>query len=162
MLLHTNHFVRGNCFLHYPGDVEFWICQSLFLIMPFFSEIYCSGDLLHTIQMAKIFPDSKTFVDMKLKQPANITIKRFHAFLEQYNNKPPKDAVSRFVNVSFVIISQHSSNLNIQLGLLWYTAKLRWKRNGIHQINPNRLEEGAKVFGQHKRRKFTMVWQWVE
>lgn len=28
------------------------------------SPIYCKGDLLHTVQMARIFSDSKTFVDM--------------------------------------------------------------------------------------------------
>lgn len=28
------------------------------------SPIYCSGDLLHTVQLAEIYADSKTFVDM--------------------------------------------------------------------------------------------------
>lgn len=28
------------------------------------SPIYCEGDILHTVQLAKIFSDSKTFVDM--------------------------------------------------------------------------------------------------
>lgn len=51
--------------------------------------------------MAEIFPDSKTFVDMKLKRPANVTIKRFHAFMKQHNNEPSKDDVRRFVIVSF-------------------------------------------------------------
>ena len=32
------------------------------------SKIYCSGDMLHSVQMAKIFVDSKTFVDMPTKR----------------------------------------------------------------------------------------------
>lgn len=28
------------------------------------SPIYCEGPLLHTVQLAKLYPDSKTFVDM--------------------------------------------------------------------------------------------------
>lgn len=31
------------------------------------SQIYCESDLMHDIQMAAIYPDSKTFVDKKLK-----------------------------------------------------------------------------------------------
>ena len=31
------------------------------------SPIYCSGDLLHTVQLAEIYSDSKTFVDMVSK-----------------------------------------------------------------------------------------------
>ena len=32
-----------------------------------FSQIYCHGPLLHAIQMAELFKDSKTFVDMHMK-----------------------------------------------------------------------------------------------
>ena len=39
-------------------------------------SIYCDGgpgSVLHTVQMAKLFPDSKTFVDMKMKhEPAAV------------------------------------------------------------------------------------------
>lgn len=31
------------------------------------SPIYCDGDVLHTVQLARIFSDSKTFVDMVTK-----------------------------------------------------------------------------------------------
>ena len=36
------------------------------------SSIYCDGLVLKTVQLAKIFSDSKTFVDMVSKQFANI------------------------------------------------------------------------------------------
>ena len=32
-----------------------------------YSEIYCHGKLLETVQMSGLFRDSKTFVDMKLR-----------------------------------------------------------------------------------------------
>lgn len=64
------------------------------------SEIFCTGDLLHTVQMAKLFPDSKTFVDMKLKHAAELTLKAFGDFMVDHNNNPSSEAVRQFVNVS--------------------------------------------------------------
>lgn len=64
------------------------------------SEIFCSGDVLHTIQMAKIFNDSKTFVDMKLKRPPNETVQQFREFMSQHGDNPSKDDVKQFVGVS--------------------------------------------------------------
>lgn len=65
-----------------------------------FSEIFCSGDVLHTIQMAHIFNDSKTFVDMKLKRPENETIQVFREFMAQHGDRPTKTDVIDFVSVS--------------------------------------------------------------
>lgn len=31
-------------------------------------EVYCDGPLLKAVQAAELFPDSKTFVDMPMKQ----------------------------------------------------------------------------------------------
>lgn len=64
------------------------------------SEIYCSGDVLHTIQMAKIFNDSKTFVDMKLKRSPKETVQLFHEFMAQHSDRPTKNDVIQFVSVS--------------------------------------------------------------
>lgn len=33
-----------------------------------FSQIYCTGPILHQVQTAGLFNDSKYFVDMKLKE----------------------------------------------------------------------------------------------
>lgn len=64
-----------------------------------YSEIYCHGDLLHTVQMAKIFEDSKTFVDMKLKQKPEITLELYKDFMEKHDENPSTDEIRKFVNV---------------------------------------------------------------
>lgn len=66
----------------------------------FSSEIYCQGDLLRTVQLAKLYNDSKTFVDMKLKQPPQTTIDAFNQFMTEHNNQPTKEEIQQFVNVS--------------------------------------------------------------
>ncbi|XP_041090784.1 trehalase [Polyodon spathula] len=40
--------------------------------------IYCSGDLLKQVQLAKLFDDDKHFVDMKLKEPPEKVLSAFH------------------------------------------------------------------------------------
>lgn len=64
------------------------------------SEIFCHGDLLHTVQMARIHNDSKTFVDMKLKALPNITLANFYAW-QVANPMPSIDDVRAFVNANF-------------------------------------------------------------
>lgn len=64
------------------------------------SEIFCKGKLLEIVQLAQIYNDSKTFVDMKLKRPPNETLQRFDEFMSQHNDNPSKDDVSQFVSVS--------------------------------------------------------------
>lgn len=64
-----------------------------------YSQIYCYGPLLDTVQMAKLYPDSKTFVDMKLKVSPEQTMEDFEAFMASKNNKPSKDEIQEFVNV---------------------------------------------------------------
>lgn len=66
----------------------------------FFSEIYCRGDLLHTVQMAKLYNDSKTFVDMKMKQAPQKILDLFNEFMDDHNHEPKKEDVRKFVEVS--------------------------------------------------------------
>lgn len=68
---------------------------------PCDSEIYCHGRLLHTIQMARVNPDSKTFVDMKMKQSPNETLERFDIFMQTCNNVPTRDQVIGFIKENF-------------------------------------------------------------
>ncbi|RLU23209.1 hypothetical protein DMN91_003412 [Ooceraea biroi] len=68
---------------------------------PCSSEIYCHGELLHTIQMAGIYKDSKYFVDMKMKRPSNETLDTFRTFMKSVNNSPSKHQVEKFVNDTF-------------------------------------------------------------
>lgn len=50
--------------------------------------------------MAKIYDDSKTFVDMSLKDTPDNTMKKFNEFMESVNQQPTKDQIKAFVNVS--------------------------------------------------------------
>jgi len=61
--------------------------------MSFFSPIYCYGDLLHTVQMARIFNESKTFVDMRQRQPASETLQLFEEFMAVTGGNPNRDQV---------------------------------------------------------------------
>ncbi|KAH1030103.1 hypothetical protein HUJ05_003228 [Dendroctonus ponderosae] len=67
-----------------------------------FSEIYCHGRLLDTIQMAKIYPDSKKFVDMKMKYSPNDTLAKFDLFMSDFKEKKPtREDVQHFVELNF-------------------------------------------------------------
>lgn len=41
------------------------------------SPVYCKGKLLDVVQKAKIFNDSKTFVDMSQVNPVDVTLDHF-------------------------------------------------------------------------------------
>ncbi|XP_044766321.1 trehalase-like isoform X2 [Coccinella septempunctata] len=77
------------------------VSSSDVLVPPCSSEIYCHGPLLHTVQMARIYEDSKTFVDMKMKYPPNETLVRFDEFMVEYHNKPTRNQVEDFVARTF-------------------------------------------------------------
>lgn len=65
------------------------------------SEIYCQGNLLHTVQMASIYPDSKTFVDMKMKKSPNETVSSFHDFMVDKKDSPTKQELQLWVESMF-------------------------------------------------------------
>lgn len=50
--------------------------------------------------MAHLFPDSKTFVDKKLKQSPEITLNLFEDLLKQTNDTPTQQQLRKFVEVS--------------------------------------------------------------
>lgn len=47
------------------------------------SLIYCQGDLLHVIQMARLRDDSKTFVDHSLKHDVQTTLNNFYDMMNE-------------------------------------------------------------------------------
>lgn len=51
--------------------------------------------------MAKIYEDSKTFVDMKLRYSPTETLSRFNEFMEKHNQTPSRNDVKQFVNDTF-------------------------------------------------------------
>ncbi|CAG9584378.1 unnamed protein product [Danaus chrysippus] len=65
------------------------------------SSIYCTGELLHTVQLARIFPDSKTFVDLKLQRTENETLNDFAKLMKETNNKPSRERLMNFVDQNF-------------------------------------------------------------
>ncbi|XP_044253283.1 trehalase-like [Tribolium madens] len=65
------------------------------------SKIYCQGKLLDKIQMARLFNDSKTFVDMSLKNPEDTVLENFDKLLEESDNNPSKDDLQKFVDDNF-------------------------------------------------------------
>ena len=64
---------------------------------------YFIGPLLEAVQMARIYPDSKTFVDKKLKYPPNKIIKNFESLLnkQQDGNLLSVDQIKQFVQDHF-------------------------------------------------------------
>ncbi|XP_044253279.1 trehalase-like [Tribolium madens] len=70
------------------------------------SKVYCQGNLLHTVQMAKIFNDSKTFVDMKMVNDEKTTLANFDKFWSDTNQNPSKDQVRKFVNENFEMYNE--------------------------------------------------------
>lgn len=65
------------------------------------SEIFCHGELLRTVQMSEIYPDSKTFVDMKMRKSPNETLDSFHEFMTAENNSPSKAKLQEWVESNF-------------------------------------------------------------
>lgn len=65
------------------------------------SQIFCRGDLLHTVQMARIFNDSKTFVDMRLAKDEADVLKAFKTFKPALSSNVSKEQVMKFVKDHF-------------------------------------------------------------
>ncbi|XP_043281522.1 trehalase-like isoform X2 [Venturia canescens] len=66
-------------------------------------EIYCTGELLKTIQLTRIFNDSKTFVDhYQLNDPA-VTLANFNKLMSETGGKPDREQIVRYVNENFAI-----------------------------------------------------------
>ena len=70
--------------------------------LPECDNLYCSGRLIDLVMNMRIFNDSKTFVDLKLKQNANLTMTSFNKFIEKYNNtEPPSDELKAWLLENF-------------------------------------------------------------
>lgn len=71
-----------------------------------FSPIYCQGDLLDTIQQAKIFNDSKTFVDMAMINTVNETLRLFHTMMAETDDTPTPQHIRAFISKNFKSIGE--------------------------------------------------------
>lgn len=71
------------------------------LLPPCESEIYCHGQFLHTVQMAKLYNDSKTFVDKKLRFQPEFILASFQQLLNATDNQPTDEELRDFVDEHF-------------------------------------------------------------
>ncbi|XP_039312721.1 trehalase isoform X2 [Solenopsis invicta] len=67
------------------------------------SQVYCDGPLLHTVQLAGIFNDSKTFVDLYQLHNPEVTIQNFNALMKATDNSPNRNEVAAFVAENFAM-----------------------------------------------------------
>ena len=71
---------------------------------PCDSKIYCISSptsLLHVVQRAKLFDDSKTFVDMAIKTTPVEVLVKFQEMMNETSNKPSNDTVWAFLQENF-------------------------------------------------------------
>ena len=82
---------RGIRFRMYAKHILVWILVLTNTTLselppPCDSEIYCIADntysLLHVVQMARIYSDSKTFVDKPIKTSPKEVIQNFNEFMK--------------------------------------------------------------------------------
>nr|XP_029716844.1 trehalase isoform X4 [Aedes albopictus] len=98
--LHVVHVGHGAVIIEkYPLIADNRLQSELPPSCP--SEIYCHGKLLETVQMASIYPDSKTFVDMKMKKTPNETLAAFNDFMEQKKEAPTTAEIKEWVETMF-------------------------------------------------------------
>ncbi|CAH0398060.1 unnamed protein product [Chilo suppressalis] len=62
--------------------------------------IYCDSELLHHVQMARLYPDSKTFVDLHMRDSEEVILADFRKLLNETEN-PTKEQLQAFVDKHF-------------------------------------------------------------
>ncbi|XP_062329245.1 trehalase [Osmerus eperlanus] len=75
----------------FPGVWSFFVVILVHCVKsghppPCDSEIYCTGDVLRHVQMAKLFDDDKYFVDMKMRVSPDIVLLAFHNLTQKAPN----------------------------------------------------------------------------
>ncbi|GAB5034603.1 trehalase-like isoform x1 [Nannochloropsis oceanica] len=97
------------------------------------AKVYCQGELLHIVQTAGIFEDSKEFVDMPMRVDPEVVLEQFHAlapslrrdptvlkaFLAQYFSAPGSDLVPH-------VPTDHTDSPPLLEGLAGHAPYQRW------------------------------------
>ncbi|XP_044752456.1 trehalase-like [Coccinella septempunctata] len=98
-------------------------------------DVFCKGPLLHTVQMSKIFEDSKTFVDMKMRHPPQKILDKFENLMLKTLSSPTDQQVKQFVVDNFEKSEVEFAN--------WHPKD--WKENPgfLKNINNNEYREFA-------------------
>ncbi|KAJ8664616.1 hypothetical protein QAD02_006278 [Eretmocerus hayati] len=76
------------------------------------SKIYCNGELLKTIQLSGMFVDSKSFVDLQIRNDVETTLENFEALMRYTDRKPSRGQLEQFVNDYFIY---HNGLINTTL-----------------------------------------------
>ncbi|XP_039085303.1 trehalase [Hyaena hyaena] len=71
-----------------------------------FSQIYCHGELLHQVQMAKLYQDDKQFVDMPLSSTPNQVLQHFRELAASHNHSIPLPLLRAFIQEHFRAVGQ--------------------------------------------------------
>ncbi|KAG8955246.1 hypothetical protein FRC03_011247 [Tulasnella sp. 419] len=75
------------------------------------SEIFCAGPLLHNVELAHIYPDSKTFVDKPTVYSSQVTVANFNAL----GQSPTVGAISQYVQTNFKSEGQELKPLAVNI-----------------------------------------------
>uniref|UniRef100_A0A452FH04 Trehalase n=1 Tax=Capra hircus TaxID=9925 RepID=A0A452FH04_CAPHI len=70
------------------------------------SQIYCHGELLRQVQMARLYQDDKQFVDMPLSSAPDQVLRHFHELAQAYNLSIPLQELQVFVQEHFWAVGQ--------------------------------------------------------
>ncbi|CAI9152931.1 unnamed protein product [Rangifer tarandus platyrhynchus] len=73
---------------------------------PCESQIYCHGELLHQVQMAKLYQDDKQFVDMPLSLAPDQVLRRFRELAQAHNLSIPWQELQVFIQEHFRAVGQ--------------------------------------------------------
>ncbi|XP_051726389.1 trehalase [Ctenopharyngodon idella] len=77
-------------------------CSGNMLLAPCDSPIYCTGEVLRQVQMAKLFDDDKYFVDMKLTTAPEVVVEAFANLTSGFPNKTvPSSELQKFLQTYF-------------------------------------------------------------
>ncbi|XP_070283061.1 trehalase isoform X2 [Myotis yumanensis] len=73
---------------------------------PCESQIYCHGELLHQVQMAKLYQDDKQFVDMPLSSAPDQVLQHFRTLASAHNHSVPRPQLQAFLQEHFQAAGQ--------------------------------------------------------
>lgn len=124
--------------------------------------VYCNSSLLHYVQLARLYPDSKTFVDLQMRHDETTTLDAFGTLLKETNDNPSKEQIKKFVSDYFDETSEledwtppdHSDNPRYLLNVR--DENLRQFGRDINAIWPT-LARKVKSVVLEKPRQFSLI-----
>lgn len=98
------------------------------------SSIYCHGELLHTIQLSRLFRDSKTFVDLHLLSPESKVLESFHTLMTDTDKNPTRKQMMAFLDEYF------ESKIELHT---WYPPDFNPNPPFVNKIKDTKLKQFA-------------------